>query len=690
MAYTKEIREKVLNDIKSGIPIGKISRIYQISVPTIYNWKNKYLNADSFHQVEESTLQRIDETVRKPIQESTTMSVEEAIQRIVFLRKGELFEEALSICNYPLYKDNREVLFQKVNVLFKIAVRDNDIEKAKEAYDICENPELAKDKGCRFLSVLYSIINQFPTLKLEKFPILKLNIEEIVAMPILQVIQEVQKLRLARCLEDALNICNHWSDQNNMHIIKEKAITLFHLGRRNMDMEMIKESFILCRQTQLGYMMEKIENEFKEVDWSQYLSQVDTTDIVNLESLKMMPVAEVCKELKTLMSKKGLEEVLKIIDELPAKDNPMVASLKVKALYLLGKRDQDIEQIKKAYENCLRFQNNPLFQEYIEKIKNEFQEIDWSQFEIEEKISKSSITPQTIVKENPQIIIKKDSQNEIIRELIAKIYCDFINAPEIETANMDTWYKDLLMLALFHKMSRERAISFGKELKVEYQEDEQKVKTINQLLERIKMKKGVNFDINEYVAYLPASFDFSLAEKFSKEKALLDQKVEGAKVWVQNLQVSTLIVEKATVSRKPEKRMIVVEGKPVTARYQQIYSSAQVPVKVDSTSSQSAKELKIKDIFGTEMFEIGKLLYVEMQKPRNVKRGLRAWDTLENLKEKSTTDEWALRSALSLINRIGVKTNQERNDKIYQELEERRNKRIKEQEERVKKYTFNN
>lgn len=490
MAYTKELREKVLSDINSGVPIGKISRTYQISVPTLYNWKNKYLVGN------DSSLETVKEK-EKQLGEST--------------------------------------------------------------------PQLIHEK------------------------------------------------------EDSL------------------------------------------------------QHETKE----------DTKNILNIEEWKIMPINVVCGELKTLMKSGKLEEVVETINQLPSKDNPMVISLKVKSLYLLGKRNQDIERIKKAYENCLKLQNNQVFQDYMQKIESEFKEIDWSHFKIkeEEELPKSLTSPQQ-VRISP---IKENSQKEVIKELITKIYCDFITAPEIEKASIDTWYKDLLILALTHKRSREHAIVLGKKLQEKYKEDEQKLKIANKLLECIKNKKGINFDVNNYTTYLPAGVDFSLAEEFFRKKALLDQKVKEVKTWAQNLQVATPMVEKAKISRKPEKRIIGVEGKPVTARYQQVSSSTQISSKTTNRAPQIIKNLKIKDFFESEMFAIGKLLYVQMQSPRNVKRGCRAWDTLENLKEKSATDECAIRSALSLIERLDIKTNDERNDKIYQELEERRNKRMKEHEEKVKK-----
>jgi len=115
--------------------------------------------------------------------------------------------------------------------------------------------------------------------------------------------------------------------------------------------------------------------------------------------------------------------------------------------------------------------------------------------------------------------------------------------------------------------------------------------------------------------------------------------------------------------------MIVIEGKPVTARYQQISQSTQ------ETVSKSGKKLKIKDIFESEILQIGKQLYIQMRNPRNVKSGCEAWDRLENLKEKSAYDLNALRSMISLIERINcqeedfIKTNNQRNDQLIAKVE---------------------
>lgn len=594
MAYTKEIREQVLRELISGVPAGKISRTYQISIPTIYNWKNKYLqNSDvteeSVSKEEDKAIDNMTELVSGDIeanegeksnqQENEILSVAEAVQKIVSLKQNGSLEEALSICNHQSYKDNQNILFQKVDTLFLMAIRDNNIEMATEAYKICKVSGF-EDK--RFTNSLYKILNEFPALKIEEFPILKLSIEELNSM------------------------------------------------------------------------------DFPELN----------------------------KQLQLLVTSGNLEEAINIINESTYRNNPNIVQQKVKALFILGKKNNDMEKIKECYSICLKFKSNPHFQSLMRRIENEFSEIDWSLCQPQEDLGTSESPKIVKGKDSLKFKTKKDS-DDLIKELLTKIHCDFITASEIEAAEIDEWYKDLLMLAFLHKKSRENALFLAKKLKEKYCQDEpneQRIKILNKLVERIKIKKGIAFDVNAYVPYLPVYFNFDLVNQTLKEKALKEsQEIAKKPKAVQNLQIAAPVPDSTRLHKKPEKRMVVVEGKPVTARYQQITSSTQ------GISSEKTKKLKIKDVFEPEIFEIGKLLYVQMQKPRNVKRGCRAWDTLELLKEKSASDEWAVRRILSLIAILDIKTNQERNDRIYQELEERRKQRMEAHEQqKIKNIGVNN
>ena len=816
MAYTSEIKEQVLKDLASGVSAGKISRTYQISIPTIYNWKNKYLgNLNIIEKTEsteedktvESTLEPVNENMKETdenqkslSQESKPTKEEEVNQTASMLMQEGSLEKALSVLNHPLYKDDADILFKKANILISLAIKDNDIEKAKEAYSICENPNLGGDK--RFVDRIRTILDKFPVLKREVFPILKMSLEELMAMPLLELSHQLQRLNRARCLKEVLNICNNFPDQNNSEIIMHKARSLFYLGRKDNDIEKIKESYELCQKIKykinLNSIIQKIEEQFPNVDWSLY-QPAQTEEILNIENppshdefkgmpmpevnkqlrllidagnleevvdiiddspyrnnpnvalqkvkalfclgkknndiekikdayrvclkfesrrrqdfqqhmkkiesafpevdwslcqpqdeeenirrfpshdeLREMPMPEVNKQLRLLIDAGNLEEVVDIIDDSPYRNNPNIALQKVKALFCLGKKNNDIEKMKEAYRVCLKFESRQDFQQYMKKIESAFPEVDWSlcqpQDEEVPKVSKPLETPKKTTNS-----LEDNSKRKVVTELLMKIHCDFITTSEIENAEIDAWYKDLLILALTHKKSRENALSLVKKLKGKYCKEEKKVKILNKLLERIKIKRGINFDVNDYIPHLPASFDYQLLDQILEKKALKESRevAKAKSASVKNLQVAKPIPNTTRVCKKPEKRMIVVQGKSVTARYQQLSSSTK------EVTFGKTKKLKIKDIFESEISQIGKQLYIQMRDPRNVQKGCEAWDRLEALKEKDADDLEALRSIISLIDRINlkesdfIKTNDQRNGQLLTEAKEREKQKLK-------------
>jgi len=583
MAYTKEIREQVLRDLESGISVGKISRTYQISVPTIYSWKRKYLeNPDLTEELasNESLTEENTENTEISSQENETMTREEVRDKISSLIGDNLLEEALNICNHPLYKDDRYILSKKVDILVRMSAVDQDIEKVMEAYQICRKPGLERDT--RFNKTLIELVHKFPNLKSEEFPILNLSPGRLMTTPTPEVVKQVRRLIFFEYWEEALDICNYFSYRNNTNIVVQQVKALFYLGNRDNDLEKIKKCYRLCLSIQgkqnMDVLIQKIKSGYPDVDWSLYQPHVKKTT-----------------------------------------------------------------EVSKTIEASKQLSSNPL----------------------------------------------DKKQRSIVINLLSKIYCDFITTSEIESAELDDWNKDLLSLAYSHKHSREHAMALAKKLKQKYSEDENKIRILNQLLERIKIKKGINFDIREYNRCLGVSLSFELVSQILKKKALQEEAQSQIKpAPVKNLQIVSP-VSQARVDRKPEKRMVVVEGKPVTARYQQSTSS------IKGGESQKNKELKIKDVFESEILQIGRQLYLQMGDPRNVKRGCDAWDQLEILKEKSASDADAIIRIVNIISRINlkvpnfIKTNEQRNDRLYQEAEEKKEAEEKEKQ-KFKKYSSSN
>lgn len=279
----------------------------------------------------------------------------------------------------------------------------------------------------------------------------------------------------------------------------------------------------------------------------------------------------------------------------------------------------------------------------------------------------------TFVFENPLELEISNDDKEVIKNMIAKIYCDFVTEEEIKNSNIDPWCQNILLIAYYDKVGRATKLFLAKKLKEENKDDEQKVKFLNRLIEKFSRKKNNYFDLVIYTNYLHCSLDYKLVQEFEKEKQLREQRlVEVSQS--EKEKVCVVTERKVVEERKPEKektpkKIVSVVGQRVNPRYQQVSS-------FDSTLNNQ-QELLIKDVFANEIFEIGKQVYIQMYNPENRMRGMDAWDRLEALKMRSADDIWALRSMINLIDRINlkdpglIKTNDERNAQLIKKVKEK-------------------
>lgn len=265
-------------------------------------------------------------------------------------------------------------------------------------------------------------------------------------------------------------------------------------------------------------------------------------------------------------------------------------------------------------------------------------------------------------------------EKTIIKNIIAKIYCDFITEEEIKEMDIDPWYKNLLLVAYYEKTNRSTKLFLAKKLKEENKEDEQKVKFLNQLIQKFSSRKNGYFDFTVYTNYFHCSLDYNLVKQYEKEKQ--EKELEEAMKLERQRQENVVVTneikpieKKKQVKEKAPKKIISVVGQRVTARYHHENSS--------STTVNDEQELLIKDVFANEIFELGRQIYIQMYNPENRMRGMDAWDRLEALKMKSADDIWALNSMINLIDRINlkepgfIKTNDERNVQLIKKAKEK-------------------
>ncbi|MDE5587161.1 MAG: hypothetical protein K2I72_02170, partial [Bacilli bacterium] len=350
---------------------------------------------------------------------------------------------------------------------------------------------------------------------------------------------------------------------------------------------------------------------------------------------------------------------------------------KLSLLHTLGKKEKNIEFLKEA----LSIAKSLDMDQAIEKIKIDMENVS-------EKIKFARVSQQRQETDYANSA-GNFNQSAKIRNLLTKIYTDFIMMEEIETAEINDWDKSILKIAYYDKKSqKQNAISFIKEMKQKYDEFSDYKKTLNLLLERMKSKRNLVFRAAYYENELGVLVDFNLAKQLEYQKAQEErtsQQINKTPVTpsptvvpfrIKNLEVSK---SAATV---PEQKIIVSSGTPVTPRYQQLAtanSENTKSVKNVDTSIQKAPDLRIRDVFASEVTEIGSQLCIQMSSDQShsMTESLDALDRFENLIEKSANDISALNDMINLIDRLNykspgfIKTNDKRNDKLLREAKQK-------------------
>ena len=95
---------------------------------------------------------------------------------------------------------------------------------------------------------------------------------------------------------------------------------------------------------------------------------------------------------------------------------------------------------------------------------------------------------------------------------------------------------------------------------------------------------------------------------------------------------------------KKEKKIVEVTGKRVS-RYDNV-NSKPTPINVVEN------KVLIKDVFGYELLEVQKYLYVRMQLANTRVKAIKAWDNLETLMEKDINDKKSLDKIIKILKTI--------------------------------------
>ena len=118
MAYSEDVKMKVIQKIKEGKQIKEISLETGISIPTLYNWRKKLNCSEKDKKILKNSV--------KSTEDEFTITPEEQSKIIKKLIKERRYEEAKKIGEE--FKDNTPIQSQMIT----IAIREGNLEEAKK------------------------------------------------------------------------------------------------------------------------------------------------------------------------------------------------------------------------------------------------------------------------------------------------------------------------------------------------------------------------------------------------------------------------------------------------------------------------------------------------------------------------------------------------------------------------------
>ena len=470
-------------------------------------------------------------------------------------------------------------------------------------------------------------------------------------------------------LEEALEIVNNKKYNNKVIMQSQKVTCLIKLKRYNEALEIIDRE------------------DFKNID--SFQSQkikilIDTNqieealNIANKEEYKYDEYIQ-SQKIGILMKQKNYKEVQKIVNCDEFKNNQYIQSNGIKAYFALGLYDEiekiatsdffindDIIQSQrlkclikmKRYKQALEIANNPLFKNNI-YIQTQRLELLLKCNEIEQ-----AIEVYKECKENPNIFLKKEVEelinsfinfndnfvknkidkgddNQMIKELVTRLYCDKINIEMITNSNIDEWQKDVLLLGYYEKNNRSYGKTFVKKLIDKYSSDKNMLSFLKKTSNDLKQKKVKIFNIDKYKEILHSNIDFEMIDSLEYKE-------------VENIVTKSPEVEQkngqqySKPKKKKEVKYVFIKGEVVNNRYNQNNNTNRKSEK----KKMKREEITITNVIPEQVSAVKSYLYgmLYSTNPEKVKDVVKVWDMFDDIVNSPVTDKEALARLESFMN----------------------------------------
>ena len=232
---------------------------------------------------------------------------------------------------------------------------------------------------------------------------------------------------------------------------------------------------------------------------------------------------------------------------------------------------------------------------------------------------------QSILQTISSVCFEKPDVTEVII-MLAHLYNNSCTVSMIENSSLNTWEKIILKIGYYERNHSKKALSILKKEIAEHQFDKKQLTILKQSLERVK-KHSPYFDI-AYYNYILCGKNLVVFPELEQEKTQIAQKPTTKP----SKEVPSVKKEK---SPKASKHYVTSTGQTVSHQTQRNALAKK------QTKKEKSEEnvLLLKDAYRERIYKTELRLYKYLYSENTKEQALRAWDYIEELKNRPATEE---------------------------------------------------
>ena len=310
------------------------------------------------------------------------------------------------------------------------------------------------------------------------------------------------------------------------------------------------------------------------------------------------------QKITILIKQRKLNKALALCTEEKCNENSIILSQKITILLKLHREEE-------ALFLCEQNKQKPmilsLYQSILQTISTE---------KPDQKIIPS--TAQSVCFEKPDM-------TEVIM-MLAHLYNNSCTVSMIENSSLNTWEKIILKIGYYERNHSKKALSILKKEIAEHQFDKKQLTILKQSLERVK-KHSPYFDI-AYYNHILCGKNLVVFPELEQEKTQITQKPTTKPS-------KEVITPKKEKSPKASKHYVTSTGQAVSHQTQRNALAKK------QTKKEKSEEnvLLLKDAYRERIYKTELRLYKYLYSENTKEQALRAWDYIEELKNRPATEE---------------------------------------------------